>query len=118
MRVAERLQTDSMWGTAMRGEDITQGSLFSYVGLEERIPKEHPLRRMRLLVDGVLRSMSREFDAKYSRFGPPSVPPEMLLRALSLQVLYTIRSERQLVEQLDYNVLYRWFVGLGMDDPV
>lgn len=102
----------------MRGEDITQGSMFSYVGLEERIPKTHPLRRMRLLVDGVLRSMSGEFDAKYSRLGRPSVPPEKLLRALLLQVLYTIRSERQLVEQLDYNLLYRWFVGLGMDDPV
>jgi transposase len=102
----------------MRGEDITQGSLFSYVGLEERIPKDHPLRHMRLLVDGVLRSMSREFDAKYSGLGRPSVPPEKLLRALLLQVLYSIRSERQLVEQLDYNLLYRWFVGLGMDDPV
>lgn len=102
----------------MRGEDVTQGTLFSYVDLEERVPKDHPLRRMRLLVDGILASLSDEFAALYSHTGRPSVAPEKLLRALLLQVLYTIRSERQLVEQLDYNLLFRWFVGLGLDDPV
>jgi len=102
----------------MRGDDMTQGSLFSYVDLEERVPKDHPLRRMRLLVDGILASLSDEFAALYSHTGRPSVAPEKLLRALLLQVLYTIRSERQLVEQLDYNLLFRWFVGLGIDDPV
>jgi transposase len=102
----------------MRGEDLTQGSLFSYIGLEERVPKGHPLRKMRLLVDAVLRSMSGEFAALYSHTGRPSIAPERLLRALLLQVIYTLRSERQLVEQLDYNLLYRWFVGLGIDEPV
>jgi transposase len=102
----------------MRGEDVSQGTLFSYVSLEERVPKDHPLRRMRLLVDGLLASLSDEFAARYSHTGRPSVAPEKLLRALLLQVLYTIRSERQLVEQLDYNLLFRWFVGLGIDDPV
>ena len=102
----------------MRGTDVTQGALFSYVSLEERIPKTHPLRRLRVLVDAVLRSMSEAFDARYSHTGRPSVAPEKLLRALLLQVLYTLRSERQLMEQLDYNLLFRWFVGLGIDDPV
>ena len=102
----------------MRGEDVTQGTLFSHIGLEERIPRSHPLRRMRLLVDAILKSMSAEFSARYSHTGRPSVAPEKLLRALLLQVLYTVRSERQLVEQLEYNLLFRWFVGLGMDDPV
>lgn len=102
----------------MRGEDVTQSSLFSYIGLEERVPKTHPLRKMRLLVDAVLKSMSAEFTARYSHTGRPSIAPERLLRALLLQVIYTIRSERQLVEQLDYNLLYRWFVGLGIDEPV
>jgi transposase len=102
----------------MRGEDITQGSLFSYVSLEDRVPKTHPLRRMRLLVEGLPASLSDEFAARYSHTGRPSIAPEKLLRALLLQVLYTIRSERQWVEQLDYNLLFRWFVGLGIDDPV
>lgn len=102
----------------MRGTDVTQGALFSYVSLEDRVPKTHPLRRLRLLVDGVLASMSAEFSARYSHTGRPSVAPEKLLRALLLQVLYTIRSERQLTEQLDYNLLFRWFVGLGIDDAV
>lgn len=86
----------------MRGEEVTQGTLFSYVDLEERVPKDHPLRRMRLLVDGILASLSDEFAAWYSHTGRPSVAPEKRLRALLLQVLDTIRSERQLVEQLDY----------------
>jgi transposase len=102
----------------MRGEDVRTDTLFSYVNLEERVPATHPLRRMKLLVDAILRSMSAEFDRRYARTGRPSVPPERLLRALLLQVLYSLRSERQLMEQLDYNLLFRWFVGLGIDDPV
>jgi transposase len=92
--------------------------MFSYVSLEERVPKDHPLRRMRVMVDTALAELSAEFEALYSKVGRPSIPPEKLLRALLLQVLFTIRSERMLMEQLDYNLLYRWFVGLGMDDPV
>lgn len=92
--------------------------MFSYVDIEDRIPAHHPLRKMKIVVDGILRAMSNEFQRRYSRTGRPSIPPERLLRALLLQVLYTIRSERQLMEQLDYNLLFRWFVGLGVDDPV
>ena len=93
--------------------------MFSYVSLESRIPEEHPLRAMRALVDAALKRLSPRFDAIYAKgMGRPSVPPEQLLRALLLQVLYTIRSERQLVEQLEYNLLYRWFVGLELDDGV
>ncbi|CAL1242095.1 protein of unknown function (plasmid) [Candidatus Methylocalor cossyra] len=92
--------------------------LFSDVSLEDRIPKNHPLRRMRLWVDGLLASPSDECAARYAHPGRPSVIPEKLLRALLLHVLDTIRSERQLVERLDYHVLFRWFVGLGLDDPV
>lgn len=102
----------------MRGTDVIQGTLFSYVSLEERVPKTHPARRLRLLVDGVLASMSAAFTERYSHTGRPSVAPEKLLRALLLQVVYTVRSERQLMEQLDYNLLFRWFVGLGIDDAV
>jgi transposase len=102
----------------MRGQDVVQGSMFSYVDIEQRIPASHPLRKVKIVVDGILRSMSDEFDRRYSWTGRPSIPPEHLLRALMLQVLYTIRSERQLVEQLDYNLLFRWFVGLGVDDVV
>ncbi len=101
----------------MRGADVMQGAMFSYVSLEDRIPVEHPLRRLRVLADAILASMSALFDARYSHTGRPSVAPEKLLRALLLQVLYTVRSERQLMEQLDYNLLFRWFVGLGIDDP-
>lgn len=101
----------------MRGADVMQGAMFSYVSLEDRIPVEHPLRRLRVLVDAILSSMSALFDARYSHTGRPSVAPERLLRALLLQVLYTVRSERQLMEQLDYNLLFRWFVGLGSDGP-
>lgn len=102
----------------MRGQDVVQGSMFSYVDIEQRIPASHPLRKVKIVVDGILRSMSDEFDRRYSWTGRPSIPPEHLLRALLLQVLYTIRSERQLMEQLDYNLLFRWFVGLGVDDAV
>src|SRR6059036_1375850 len=101
----------------MRGDDLEeQGAMWSYVPMERRIPTDHPLRAMRPLVDAVLRELSPRFAELYSRVGRPSIAPEKLLRALLLQVLYTIRSERQLMEQLDYNLLYRWFVGLNMDD--
>jgi transposase len=103
----------------MRGNDPEpQSSMWSYVPMERRIPAEHPLRRMRPLVDAVLRELSPQFDGLYSRVGRPSIAPEKLLRALLLQVLYTVRSERLLMEQLDYNLLFRWFVGLEMDDPI
>lgn len=95
----------------MRGTDDAQFAMFSYVTLEKRVPDDHPLRRLRPLVDGILSSMNAQFDAAYSTTGRPSIPPERLLRALLLQVLYTVRSERMLIEQLDYNLLFRWFVG-------
>jgi transposase len=100
----------------MRGDDRRQGSMFSYVSLEQRVPESHPLRPLRAMVDQALVELSPAFEGLYSRVGRPSIPPEKLLRALLLQVLYTIRSERMLMEQLDYNLLFRWFVGLGMDD--
>src|SRR6187200_3088531 len=102
----------------MRGQDHRYDDMFSYVRLEDRIPKDQPLRAIREVVDAALRDLSRAFSKIYSREGRPSIPPERLLRALLLQAFYTIRSERQLMEQLDYNLLLRWFVGLGMDDPV
>jgi transposase len=102
----------------MRGSDTWSGELFSYVDLEQRVPAKHPLRKIRQLVNDVLVSLDAEFAMLYSAFGRESVPPERLLRALLLQALFTIRSERQLMEQLDYNLLFRWFVGLGIDDPV
>lgn len=102
----------------MRGPDERQAILFSYRSIEDRIPADHPLRAMRRLVDPVLAALSPRFQRVYATVGRPSIPPEQLLRALLLQVLYTIRSERQLMEQLDYNLLYRWFVGLTPDDPV
>ncbi len=92
--------------------------MFSYVSAEQRVPKEHPLRAIRALVDDVLRDMSREFDGLYARVGRPSIPPERLLRAQLLQIFYSIRSERLLMEQLDYNLLFRWFVGMDMDEPI
>jgi len=102
----------------MRGPDERQAILFSYRSIEDRIPTDHPLRAMRRLVDPVLAALSPRFQRLYSAMGRPSIPPEQLLRALLLEVLYSIRSERQLMEQLDYNLLYRWFVGLTPDDPV
>ena len=102
----------------MRGVDARQGSAFSYVSLEARVPKSHPMRRIREMVDTALVELSPEFGRLYLKIGRPSIPPEKLLRALLLQVLFTIRSERMLMEQLDYNLLFRWFVGLGMDDAV
>ena len=102
----------------MRGSDAVSGKLFSYVSLEKRVPAAHPLRVIREIVNATLVTMSAEFDALYSPFGRESIPPERLLRALLLQAFYTIRSERQLVERIDFDLLFRWFVGLGMDDPV
>jgi transposase len=103
----------------MRGDDQEQqGAMWSYVPMEQRIPTDHPLRRLRPMVDTALAELSPRFDELYSRVGRPSIAPEKLLRALLLQVLYTVRSERLLMEQLDYNLLFRWFVGLEMDDPI
>jgi len=102
----------------MRGPDIQQHELFSYKTLEERVPADHPLRLVLVLVNGILNSMDAEFDRLYSAIGRPSIPPERLLRASLLQIFYTVRSERQLMEQLDFNLLFRWFVGLGMDEGV
>src|SRR6267154_240348 len=102
----------------MRGSDERTGELFSYVDLEKRVPAKHPLRLVRGVVNEVLAALGRDFSKAYADSGRPSIAPERLLRALLLQAFYTIRSERQLMEQLDYNLLYRWFVGLGVDDPV
>jgi transposase len=102
----------------MRGSDMRTGELFSYVDLEERVPRNHPLRVIRRIVNEVLAELDGEFEKLYAAEGRPSIAPERLLRALLLQAFYTIRSERQLMEQLHYNLLYRWFVGLGVDDPV
>jgi len=102
----------------MRGNDRQPDSMFSYVSPEQRVPPDHPLRAIRALVDDVLREMSREFDGLYAAVGRPSIPPERLLRAQLLQIFYSIRSERLLMEQLDYNLLFRWFVGMEMDEPI
>jgi transposase len=107
-----------MVGVMMRGTDETSGSLFSYVDLEERIPARHPLRKIRQVVNDALASLDAEFEALYADFGRPSIAPERLIRASLLQILFSVRSERQLMEQLQYNLLFRWFVGLGIDDPV
>ena len=102
----------------MRGDEKQQEGMFSYVSMEERVPQDHPLRPIRRLVDQILATMSKRFDELYAENGRPSIPPERLLRALLLQIFYSIRSERLLMEQLDYNLLFRWFVGLEMDEPV
>src|SRR6201981_2873475 len=102
----------------MRGADRRSEGIFSYVRLEQRVPADHPLRAIGDLVDAALKDLSRDFARLYARHGRPSIPPERLLRALLLQAFFTVRSERQLMEQLDYNLLFRWFVGLSMDDPV
>ncbi len=102
----------------MRGADTRQDTLFSYVKLENRIPENHPLRSIREMVDRALLRMDRQFENLYAEGGRPSIAPERLLRGLLLQVLYTVRSERLLMEQLDYNLLFRWFVGLSADEPV
>ena len=102
----------------MRGDDHQTGHLFSYLSPEERVPQDHPLRPVREMTDSALERLSPRFEALYSHTGRPSVPPEKLLRALLLQILYSVRSERLLMEQLEYNLLFRWFVGLSMDDEV
>src|ERR1700680_1221809 len=102
----------------MRGDDQQQSGVFSYISAEQRVPQDHPLRPLRKMVNEVLAELSPRFTKMYAKRGRPSIPPEKLLRALLLQVLYTIRSERLLMEQLDYNLLFRWFVGLNMDDPI
>src|SRR5438309_1631306 len=102
----------------MRGDDQQQDGMFSYISPDKRVPQDHPLRMIRSLVDGVLEQLSPRFNRLYARAGRPSIAPEKLLRALLLQMLYTVRSERLLMEQLDYNFLFRWFVGINIDDPV
>jgi len=102
----------------MRGMQDKQTTLFSYVSQEDRIPQNHPLRQLRQMIDPMLNALSPQFEKLYAETGRPSIPPEYLLRALLVQILFTIRSERLLMEQLDYNLLFRWFVGLSMDDAV
>ena len=102
----------------MRGDDLPQTSLLSYIDLEARVPTDHPLRVTRHIFDHAFNSLERDFAKLYATNGRPSIPPEQLLRALILQVLFSVRSERQLVEQLEYNLLFRWFVGLGIDDTI
>src|SRR5262249_30527937 len=102
----------------MRGKDLNQGKMFSYVSPEERVPEDHPLRAIRDMADQALRELTRDFDSLYSSLGRSSIAPEKLLRALLLQMLYSVRSERMLMEQLNYNLLFRWFVGLSMDEAV
>jgi|SRR5580693_59424 transposase len=104
--------------SGMRGPDTQQAALFSYVSPEKRVPLDHPLRKIREMSDLVLKRLSPRFEAMYSEMGRPSIAPEKLLRALLLQILYTVRSERLLMEQLDYNLLFRWFVGMNVDEAV
>jgi transposase len=103
---------------SMRGVDEQQATLFSYVSLEQRVPQDHPLRPFRRMVDTALQGLATHLTALYAQTGRPSIPPERLVRALLLQILYSVRSERLLVEQLDYNLLFRWFVGLSLDEAV
>jgi transposase len=109
---------ERLYVSSMRGFDYQQSSAFSYLSAEERVPTNHPLRPIREMIDAALAKLSRVFDHMYSSTGRPSVAPEKLLRALLLQVLYSVRSERMLMEQLRYNLLFRWFVGLDMDEEV
>jgi len=102
----------------MRGTDTQQSAMFSYVSPEDRVPAEHPLRPIRLMTDVALQALSSAFERMYVAFGRPSIAPEKLLRALLLQILYSVRSERMLMEQLEYNLLLRWFVGLNLDEAV
>ena len=102
----------------MRGQDSRSGSLFSYVDLEQRVRSDHPLRTIRILVNEALASLDGRFEEISSGIGRPSIPPEQLLRAMLLQAFYSVRSERQLMEQINFNLLFRWFVGLGIDDAV
>ena len=100
------------------GSDERSGSLFSYVDLEARVRRDHPLRTIREIVNGALGDLSKDFTKIYTDFGRPSISPERLLRAMLLQAFYGVRSERQLMERLEFDLLFRWFVGLGVDDPV
>ena len=102
----------------MRGKEEQQLDVFSYVSPEQRVPQDHPLRSLRAMTDKALQQLKPRFNTLYARTGRPSIAPERLLRALLLQALYSVRSERLLMEQLDYNLLFRWFVGLNMDDPI
>src|SRR3982074_583474 len=102
----------------MRGDNVDRGAMFSYVRPAQRVPQDHPLRAIKAMTDRTLQALSPELDRLYSRAGRPSSAPERLMRASLLQYLYGIRSERLLMEQLDYNLLFRWFVGLEMDDPI
>lgn len=102
----------------MRGDDQHQSGMFSYVSLEDRVPQDHPLRAIRGSVDEILGAMAKEFDGMYAKTGRPSMPPERLLQAVLLQIFYTVRSERMLMEQMNYNLLFLWFVGLEMDESV
>src|SRR5437773_6026790 len=102
----------------MRGPDEQTSHMFSYLSPDQRVRQDHPLRAIRRMTDEVLRELSTRFRKMYSDIGRPSIPPEQLLRALLLQYLYTVRSERLLMEEIDYSVLFRWFVGLGMDEPI
>jgi transposase len=102
----------------MRGSDTQQSAMFSYLSPEDRVPADHPLRAVRLITDRILSRLSKQFSHLYSHTGRPSIAPEKLLRALLLQILYTVRSERMLMEQLEYNMLFRWFIGLNMDETV
>ena len=102
----------------MRGDDEQQAAMFSYISPEQRVPDDHPLRPIRKMTDEIFKQLSPRFDALYARLGRPSIAPEKLLRALLLQVLYSVRSERLLMEQLQYNLLFRWFVGMEMDEAV
>lgn len=102
----------------MRGEDLHQAAMYSYINLEQRVPEDHRLRAIRKMVNQALEQLSNHFEGMYARRGRPSIPPEHLIRALLLQLLYGLRSEAQLMEQLEYNLLFRWFVGLEMDDPI
>ena len=102
----------------MRGDNELQAGMYSYISAEQRVPADHPLRPLRQMTDEIFKQLSPRFDKLYSRVGRPSIAPERLLRALLLQVLYSVRSERMLMEQLSYNMLFRWFVGLNMDDEV
>src|SRR3989442_5321108 len=102
----------------MRGDNEQQAGMYSYISPEQRVPADHPLRPIRKMTDEIFKQLSPRFDKLYSRVGRPSIAPERLLRALLLQVLYSVRSERMLMEQLSYNLLFRWFVGLNMDEVV
>jgi transposase len=113
-----RYQINHRIEAPMRGEDTNNQTLFSYVRPDDRIPANHPLRPIRRIADAALTALSEQFDAVYAAEGRPSIPPERLLRSLLIQAFYSVRSERQLMEQLDYNLLFRWFVGLSVDEPV